>query len=95
MIMFMALLVALYIDQAIIPGYAIALTLGIASGAAMIPYSIIKEVNPDNVKGSTAGAMNFLVFMMTAQLSPVFGYLLMHVSEHHGANSRRPILRPP
>jgi hypothetical protein len=22
--------------------------------------------------------------MMTAQLSPVFGYLLMHVSEHHG-----------
>ncbi|MDQ1277487.1 MAG: hypothetical protein QG555_527 [Thermodesulfobacteriota bacterium] len=84
MIMFMALLVALYIDQAVIPGYAIALTLGIASGAAMIPYSIIKEVNPDNVKGSTAGAMNFLVFMMTAQLSPVFGYLLMHVSEHHG-----------
>ena len=86
MIMFMALLVVLYIDQAVIPGYdaIIALTLGIASGAAMIPYSIIKEVNPDNVKGSTAGAMNFIVFMMTALLSPVFGYLLMHVSKHHG-----------
>lgn len=83
-VMLVALVFALYIDQAIIPAYAIALTLGIASGAAMIPYSIIKEVNPDNVKASTAGAMNFLVFMMTAQLSPVFGYLLMHVSEHHG-----------
>jgi MFS family permease len=83
-VMLVALVFALYVDQAIIPPYAIALTLGIASGAAMIPYSIIKEVNPDNVKASTAGAMNFLVFMMTAQLSPVFGYLLMHVSEHHG-----------
>ena len=84
MVMLVALVFALYVDQAVISGYAIALTLGIASGAAMIPYSIIKEVNPDNVKASTAGAMNFLVFMMTAQLSPVFGYLLMHVSEHHG-----------
>lgn len=84
MVMLVALVFALYVDQDIISGYAIALTLGIASGAAMIPYSIIKEVNPDDVKGSTAGAMNFLVFMMTAQLSPVFGYLLMHVSEHHG-----------
>lgn len=84
MVMLVALVFALYVDQDIISGYAIAFTLGIASGAAMIPYSIIKEVNPDNVKASTAGAMNFLVFMMTAQLSPVFGYLLMHASEHHG-----------
>ena len=34
---------------------------GVASGAAMIPYSIIKEVNPDNVKGSATGGINFLV----------------------------------
>jgi len=27
----------------------------------MIPYSIIKEVNPDHAKGSATGAMNFLV----------------------------------
>src|SRR6201997_5573980 len=31
------------------------LIFGIASGAAMIPYSVIKEVNPDNVKGSATG----------------------------------------
>jgi MFS family permease len=35
---------------------------GLASGVAMIPYSIIKEVNPDHVKGSATGAMNFLTF---------------------------------
>jgi MFS family permease len=45
---------------------------GIGSGAAMIPYSIIKEVNPDSVKGSAAGGINFLVFAITAFLGPVY-----------------------
>jgi MFS family permease len=45
---------------------------GIASGAAMIPYSVIKEVNPDNVKGSATGAINFLVFGITAFMGPIF-----------------------
>jgi MFS family permease len=45
---------------------------GIASGAAMIPYSIMKEVNPDNVKGSATGGINFLVFGITAFIGPLF-----------------------
>jgi MFS family permease len=45
---------------------------GVASGAAMIPYSVIKEVNPDNVKGSATGGINFLVFAITAFLGPVY-----------------------
>ena len=45
---------------------------GIASGAAMIPYSIIKEVNPDNVKGSATGGINFLVFAITAFMGPIY-----------------------
>ncbi len=54
---------------------------GIASGAAMIPYSIIKEVNPDNVKGSATGGINFLVFALTAFLGPVFA---SHVGREFG-----------
>jgi MFS family permease len=46
---------------------------GVASGVAMIPYSIIKEVNPDQVKGSATGAMNFLTFGVTALVGPLFG----------------------
>jgi MFS family permease len=46
---------------------------GIAYGVAMIPYSIIKEVNPDHVKGSATGAMNFLTFGVTAFVGPLFG----------------------
>jgi MFS family permease len=47
---------------------------GVASGAAMIPYSIIKEVNPDNVKGSATGGINFLVFAITAFMGPVYAH---------------------
>ncbi|MBD3905970.1 MFS transporter [Chryseobacterium sp. Ch-15] len=48
--------------------------LGIGSGAAMIPYSVIKEANPDYVKGSSTGAINFITFGVTTLLSPVFSH---------------------
>jgi MFS family permease len=57
---------------------------GIASGVAMIPYSIIKEANPDEVKGSATGIQNFLVFGITAFLGPVFGKLLGQTLEGPG-----------
>ena len=38
----------------------------------MIPYSVIKEANPDEVKGSATGAINFLTFGVTTLLNPVF-----------------------
>ena len=62
------------------PPYVLGLLLGFGSGAAMIPYSIIKEVNPDNVKGSATGAINFLVFTLSALLAPAYGYLLTRLS---------------
>ena len=46
--------------------------LGLGSGAAMIPYSVIKETNPDFVKGSSTGAINFITFGVTTILNPVF-----------------------
>jgi MFS family permease len=52
------------------------LIFGIASGAAMIPYTIIKEVNPDEVKGSATGGINFLTFGVTALVGPIFADLL-------------------
>src|SRR5580658_1400508 len=52
------------------------LLFGIFSGAAMIPYTIIKEVNPDEVKGSATGGINFLTFGVTALIGPLFADLL-------------------
>jgi MFS family permease len=45
---------------------------GIASGAAMIPYTMIKEANPDEVKGSATGGINFITFGITSCLAPIF-----------------------
>ena len=46
----------------------------------MIPYSMIKEVNPDEVKGSATGAMNFIVFVMSAFGAPAAGWLLQKLA---------------
>jgi MFS family permease len=55
-----------------IPVHVAMFLFGVASGAAMIPYSVIKEVNPDSVKGSATGGINFLVFGITAFLGPIY-----------------------
>jgi MFS family permease len=69
-----------------LPAWLTLLVFGIASGAAMIPYTIIKEANPDEVKGSATGGMNFLTFSVTAALGPVFarhyGTTLSTVTNH-------------
>lgn len=55
-----------------LPPWLTLLLFGVASGSAMIPYTIIKEVNPDSVKGSATGAINFLTFSVTALVGPIF-----------------------
>lgn len=42
----------LYLPANTLPPYLLGLLLGIGFGTAMIPYTVIKEVNPDNAKGS-------------------------------------------
>ena len=67
------------------------LIFGIASGAAMIPYTIVKEVNPDEVKGSATGAINFLTFGVTALIGPIFANLLgkgFASTQNHAAHFR-------
>lgn len=62
------------------PRYALGLLAGIASGAAMLPYTVIKEANPLQYGGTATGVINFLNFTFSALLGPVFGWLLMRVS---------------
>lgn len=73
-LMIAALIQLLYFPDVLTAKYSMFL-LGVASGAAMIPYSIIKEANPDNVKGSATGAINFITFGVTTLLSPLFSRL--------------------
>ncbi|UMQ40878.1 MFS transporter [Chryseobacterium sp. Y16C] len=70
-VMIMSLLQLIYLPD-LYPAKISMFILGLGSGAAMIPYSIIKETNPDFVKGSATGAINFITFGVTTLLSPVF-----------------------
>ena len=59
----------------LVPTWLTLFVFGLASGAAMIPYTIIKEANPDEVKGSATGAINFLTFAVSVLVGPIFGRL--------------------
>lgn len=74
-------LAILYLPHGILPPYLAGFLLGFGSGAAMIPYTIIKEVNADEVKGSATGAINFLVFTLSALMAPAYGWILVEVSD--------------
>jgi MFS family permease len=64
----------------LLPPYVIGLVTGVASGAAMLPYTVIKEANPANMSGTATGVVNFLNFTLSALLGPVFASLLTQVS---------------
>jgi MFS family permease len=60
------------LPELISPTYGM-LAFGIASGVAMVPYTIIKEGNPDEVKGCATGILNFLNFGISAVVGQIFG----------------------
>jgi len=70
----------LYGQANLLPPYVIGLVAGIASGAAMLPYTVIKEANPPSASGTATGVVNFLNFTFSALLGPVFGWILLAVS---------------
>src|SRR5262249_54243925 len=70
----------LYGPPGVLPPYLLGLLAGIASGAAMLPYTVIKEANPPQYGGTATGVVNFLNFTFSALLGPVFGWILQNVS---------------
>ena len=63
----------LFGDPAIFRGPMVGILMGVASGAAMLPTTIIKEANPPQLAGSATGVVNFINFSLSALLGPVFG----------------------
>jgi MFS family permease len=68
-------------------GHAVGILMGIASGAAMLPYTVIKEANPPELGGSATGVINFINFTFSALLGPVFGGRLVGLPEGGDANA--------
>ncbi|MCX6285262.1 MAG: MFS transporter [Bacteroidetes bacterium] len=70
----------LYGRVGIFPPFSIGIVTGIASGAAMLPYTVIKEANPPQFSGTATGVVNFINFTLSALLGPVFGWILVKVT---------------
>jgi len=89
----------LYGPQGVLPPYLLGLLTGTVSGAAMLPYTVIKEANPPQFGGTATGVVNFLNFTLSALLGPVFGWILQSVSQgsaqldlQHFQTTFRPLL---
>jgi MFS family permease len=70
----------LYGPANVMPPYILGLLAGLASGAAMLPYTVIKEANPPEMSGTSTGVVNFLNFTFSALLGPVFARALTSAS---------------
>jgi predicted MFS family arabinose efflux permease len=70
----------LYAPADLFPPFLLGLLTGIASGAAMLPYTVIKEANRPEHSGTATGVVNFINFSFSALLGPVFGGLLLKAS---------------
>jgi MFS family permease len=79
-VLFVCLAWILYGATSTFPPYIIGLIAGTASGAAMLLYTVIKEVNPPQLSGTATGVVNFLNFTFSALLAPVFAWVLHTVS---------------
>jgi len=75
----------LFGNPEIFRGHTVGILMGIASGAAMIPYTVIKEANPPELGGTATGVINFLNFTFSALLGPVFGARLARAPEETDA----------
>lgn len=74
----------LFGDPAVLRGPVVGILMGVASGAAMLPYTVIKEANPPELGGSATGIINFLNFTFSALLGPVFGARLVPGTQGEG-----------
>jgi MFS family permease len=71
----------LFGNPEILRGHVVGIVMGIASGAAMLPYTVIKEANPPELGGTATGVINFINFTFSALLGPVFGSRLVEMPQ--------------
>jgi MFS family permease len=80
-VLFICIALILFAPPNLFPRYSLGLLTGIASGAAMIPYTVIKEANRPEHSGTATGVINFINFSMTALLGPIFASRLIAASQ--------------
>ena len=80
LLLLLCMALILYGPRGVLPPYLLGLVTGIASGSAMINYTVIKEANRSDLSGTATGVINFINFSMTALFGPVFAGWLAEAS---------------
>jgi sugar phosphate permease len=84
LVLFACLAWILYGRVGLFPAGVVGFVAGVASGAAMLPYTVIKEANPPEAGGTATGVVNFINFTFSALLGPVFASLLRAAASGSG-----------
>jgi MFS family permease len=79
-ILFVCVAWVLYGTPGSVPPYLMGFVMGVASGSAMLPYTVVKEANPRELGGTATGAINFVIFTLSALLGPAFAWAMQAVS---------------
>ncbi len=88
----------LYGQPGEVPTYAVGFVMGLASGCAILPFTVVKESYPRELGGTATGVVNFVIFTLTALLGPVFAWVMQIVSgggdmePHHYQTTFQPVL---
>jgi MFS family permease len=69
----------LYGPADVLPPYLLGLVAGVASGGAMLTYTVSKEANAPHLSGTATGAVSFLNLTFSALVGPFFGWLMRNV----------------
>jgi sugar phosphate permease len=64
-----------------LPAYLVGLIAGLASGSAMLLYTVIKEANPPQYSGTATGTINLLNFTITAIMGEIFVQIMRAASQ--------------
>ena len=80
LVLLLCMALILYGPRGVLPPYLLGLVTGIASGSAMINYTVIKEANRPDLSGTATGVINFINFSMTALFGPIFAGWLAQAS---------------
>ena len=79
-VLLVTLFLILYGPVTAFPPFLLGLVMGIASGAAMLTYTVIKEANRPEYSGTATGVVNFINFLFSALLGPVLAGVLTEAS---------------
>jgi MFS family permease len=69
----------LYGPTEVFPPYSMGLIAGVASGAAMLTYTVCKEANAPHLSGTAAGAVSFLNLTFSALVGPILGGIMKNL----------------